>query len=116
MFLEIKENKLILPNAQIEFKYRIADNIIIPGCVVVMMGVPLNTDEVDNIQAISLNDGKLLWKVQSVKEYSPDVEETSPYVGMKLLKNGNISATNWFGMNYEISAKNGKILSSHLAK
>lgn len=116
MYLEIKENKLILPGAQVEFKYKIYDRILVSDCIIVMLDVSPESDEVNNIHAVSIKDGKILWTVQPVNEAFPDISQTSPYVGMKLLENGNISATNWVGMNYEISVKDGKILSSNLAK
>lgn len=115
MYLEIKDNKLILPKCEIEFKYKIEDTILVPDCIVVMLDVPLDAKEMNNIQAFSL-EGKKLWTVQSIKEVFPQVTKLSPYVGMRLMENGNISATNWIGMNYEISMKNGKILSSNFAK
>ena len=58
----------------------------------------------------------MFWKVQPLSEFNPKITHFSPYVGMTVLENGNISATNFFGMNYEISYKDGKILSSKMVK
>lgn len=115
MYLEVKDNKLILPKCEIEFEHLIYDYIVVPDCIILLIDSPADTDEVDNIQAVSF-DGKKLWTVQSVTEILPDVTKPSAYVGMKLMENGNISATNWVGMTYEISIKDGKILSSHFTK
>lgn len=41
---------------------------------------------------------------------------TTPYVGMSKNENGNINATNFYGICVEISSKDGKILSKTTAK
>ena len=115
MYLEIKENKLVLPKCEIEFKYKIYDTILIPDCIVILLDVPDNVKDDTNICAVNFN-GKKLWSVQAVCEAYPKITGKSSYVGMKRLENGNISATNWVGMTYEISIKDGKILSSHFTK
>ena len=45
-----------------------------------------------------------------------DTKFVSSYVGMDLLPNGNISASNYVGMTYEVSAKNGFLLSGRMSK
>ncbi len=115
MDISFVDNKLILPTAKLSFKYNIYSVAKIKGGVAVLLDIPTNSQEVDNIYAIDLN-GQKLWRVQSVKEFNPKITRFSPYVGMTLLKNGNISATNFFGLTYEISFKNGTLLSSRMTK
>lgn len=115
MDISFVDNKLILPTSKIAFKYNIYSVAKIKGGVAVLLDIPSNVEVYENIYALDLN-GKKIWKVQSVKEINPNIKRFSPYVGMSLLENGNISATTFYGLNYEISAKDGKILSSHMAK
>jgi len=116
MEIKFEENKLYLPVSKISFKQKIESIIQIKGGVVVLLDVPMNDNEnTNNIYALDFN-GKKLWKVQPLSEAFPKIKKFSPYVGMTLLENGNISATNFFGMNYEISVKNGYILSSKMVK
>ncbi len=115
MDINFVDNKLILPTSKLAFKYNIYSVAKIKGGVVVLLDIPNDSDVTENLYAIDLN-GQKLWKVQSVKEVNPKITKLSPYVGMSLLPNGNISATTFYGLNYEISAKDGKILSSKMAK
>lgn len=115
MDISFVDNKLVLPTSKIAFKYNIYSVAKIKGGVAVLLDIPSDVEVYENIYALDLN-GQKIWKVQSVKEINPNIKRLSPYVGMSLLANGNISATTFFGLNYEISAKDGKILSSHMAK
>ena len=54
--------------------------------------------------------------MQSVAKAYPEITQFSPYIGMTLLESGNISATNYFGVNYEISIEDGSILSKRMVK
>lgn len=115
MDITFADNKLILPASKIAFKYRIYSIAKIKGGVAVLLDIPADEEVTENIYALDLN-GQKIWKVQSVREFNPNIKHLSPYVGMSLLENGNISATTFFGLNYEISAKDGKILSSRMVK
>lgn len=109
------DNVLTLPNKTVKFPFDIDSMIVFNGVFVVLLDIPNEDNTIDNIYALNI-DGKKLWKVQSVNKVYPNITKFSPYVGMSLLENGNISATNYFGMNYEISIENGKILSKRMVK
>ena len=115
MDIEFEKNKLKLPFNKIAFKQNIESVLETKGHVIVLLDIPNDDDTIDNIFALDLN-GKKIWRVQPISEYNPNISQFSPYVGMALLENGNITATNYFGMSYEISITDGKILSSQLAK
>lgn len=109
------DNVLTLPNKTVKFPFDIDSMIVFNGVFVVLLDIPNEDNTIDNIYAFNI-DGKKLWKVQSVNKVYPNITKFSPYVGMSLLENGNISATNYFGMNYEISIENGTILSKRMVK
>lgn len=116
MDIKFEGNKLFLPASKIAFKYNIERIIQVKLGVIVLLDVPIDDeDNSNNIYTLDINGNKL-WKVQHLREAFPKIQKFSPYVGMTLLDNGNISATNYFGMNYEISIKNGQILSSRMVK
>jgi len=115
MDIKYEGNKLSLPFNKISFKQNIDKILEVKGRVVVLLDIPNDDDTIDNIFALDMT-GQKLWRVQSLSEFNPNISQFSPYVGMNLLENGNISATNYFGMNYEISISDGKILNSSLAK
>ena len=113
--ITIEENKLVLPTKTIPFRYKIAHIIQTKLRIFVLLDVPDTAKSFENIYALS-KSGDLVWVVQPLNLFNPKIKNFSPYVGMTLLENGNISATNFFGMNYEISVKNGKILSARMVK
>ena len=115
MDIEFEENKLKLPFNKVSFKQNIDNVLESKGRIIVLLDIPNDDDTVDNIFALDIN-GKKLWRVQQLSDFNPNITKFSPYVGMSLLENGNISATNYFGMSYEISIVDGKILNGFLSK
>lgn len=115
MDIKFEGNKLSLPFNKISFKHDIDNVIEAKGRIVVLLDIPNDDDTIDNIFALDIN-GKKLWRVQPLKEYNSNITQFSPYVGIGLLENGNITATNYFGMSYEISIADGKILNATLTK
>ena len=109
------DNVLTLPNKNVKFPYNIDSMIVYNGTFVVLLDIPNEDNTIDNIFALDI-EGKKLWRVQSVAKAYPDITQFSPYIGMSLLESGNISATNYFGVNYEISIEDGKILSKRMVK
>lgn len=115
MDIEFEGNKLKLPFNKVSFKQNIDRVLESKGRVIVLLDIPNEDDTLDNVFALDMT-GKKLWRIQPLKEFNPEISQFSPYVGINLLENGNISATNYFGMNYEVSITDGKILNGHLSK
>lgn len=113
--ITFNENKLVLPSKTIPFKYRIEQILETNLRVFVLLDIPDSVVDCENIYALT-KSGDLVWIVQHVNRFNPKVTKFSSYVGMRLLPNGNISATNFFGMTYEISGKNGMLLSAKMSK
>lgn len=112
----IDGKKLILPKKSVNFKFNVAQVYSVKGFYVVLLDIPNEVqDKNDNIYALT-EDGKPLWKVHVNPKINPDLKLSSPFVGMSFLSNGNISATSFYGINYEISVQDGSLLSSRLVK
>ncbi len=109
------DNVLTLPNKSVKFPFNIDSMLVYNGVFVVLLDIPNEDNTIDNIFALDI-DGKKLWRVQSVAKAYPEITQFSPYIGMTLLESGNISATNYFGVNYEISIEDGAILSKRMVK
>ena len=107
--IAFKGNELFLPNITVVFKHNIVSMYIYADKVVVLTDEPPESTNYKNIVAVSL-DGKPVWAVQSVNEAYPEIQDQSHFVGMYRLENGNLSAANFFGLVFEISEKDGKIL------
>lgn len=102
-------NKLFLPKKIVTFENNIESMYIYRDKVVVLIDEPMESPNYRNIVAVSL-EGKPVWFVQSITEAFPEITSQSHFVGMYRLENGNISAANFFGVVFEISEKDGKIL------
>lgn len=112
----IDGKKLILPKKSVHFKFNIAQVYYDNGLYVVLLDIPDDVEgKNDNIYALT-EDGEAKWKVHINQKINPDIKLTSPFVGMSVLDNGNISATSFYGLNYEISIEDGSLLSSRLVK
>ena len=88
MDIKFEENKLFLPVSKIAFKYNIESIIQVKLGVIVLLDMPMDSDDTNNIYAIDLN-GKKIWKIQPLNEVFPEIKKFTPYVGITLLKNGN---------------------------
>ena len=102
-------NKLFLQNKTLTFKHNIVSMYIYNDKVVVLIDEPPESPNYRNIAAVSL-EGEPMWVVQSVTEAYPEIKTESHFVGMFRLENGNLSAANFFGVVFEISEKDGKIV------
>ncbi len=113
--ITFSENKLILPSKTISFKYKIAQIIQTTLRIFVLLDIPDGVIDCENIYSMT-KTGDLVWIIQHINKFNPNIKFVSSYVGMALLPNGNISATNYVGMTYEVSAKNGFLLSGRMSK
>lgn len=113
--ISFEDNKLNINDKSISFELNIYNAIILDDKVVVMLDVPNDNPLMENIIAFSF-DGQPIWTVQPFKEKFPEIKMTTPYVGIFKRDNGNINATNFYGICVEISAENGKILSKSTSR
>ena len=113
--VSFNENKLNIDDKSISFDFNIYNAITLEDKVVVMLDIPNESPVLENVIAFSF-DGQPVWTVQPFKEKFPEIKMTTPYVGMSKNENGNINATNFYGICVEISSKDGKILSKTTAK
>ena len=75
--------------------------------VIVLLSIPFNVDEIDNIYAVSL-DCKINWKVESLSIINPNGNNL-PYENM-FLNNEELTATDFYGRRYFINTINGTII------
>ena len=112
--LKIQENKLYIGTKVLTYKYNISNVLYADNKLIILFDIPEN-ELLENIFAIT-TDGKVSWQVQSVAKAYPDIQKTTPFVGISLMENGNIAAANYYGLVFEISINDGKILSKQTGK
>ena len=113
--ISFEKNKLNINDKSISFDLNIYDVITLEDKAVVMLDVPNDNPMMENIIAFNF-EGQPVWKVQPFKEKFPEIKMTTPYVGMFKREDGNINATNFYGICVEISSKDGKILSKSTSR
>lgn len=97
----------------LQFDDPIRDIKIIGDLAVVLLSVPFESDETDNLYAVGA-DGKIRWRSQRLKERFPN-EKLLAYEQMAVLEN-KIAATDFYGRRYSIDPENGKILGRDFVK
>lgn len=111
--IKINKNKLRIDKKIMEFKYDIRDAKVIDNQIIVLLSIPFNVDEIDNIYAVSL-DCKITWKVESLSIINPNGNNL-PYENM-FFNNGELTATDFYGRRYFINIADGTIEKRDIVK
>ncbi|WP_040214613.1 hypothetical protein [Clostridium polynesiense] len=80
--IKINGKELNIDNKTIKFKYDIRDTKVVNNQVIVLLSIPFNDHEIDNIYSVSL-DGKIKWRVESLNLINLNGENL-PYENMFL--------------------------------
>lgn len=110
--IRFEHNLLYLPDTMLTFDYEIAQAIVSGESVIVLLDIPPEEEIYRNIYSFKF-DTTLLWQIQDVRDVYPQIKEQCTFVGISPMANGNILAVNFFGINFEVSVKDGKILAKH---
>ncbi len=112
MALEVlcRKNNLFINGKPMKFDYEVGNAFVVDNKIVFLLRIPNGDPTLKNIYCLS-EDCQFLWQVQSQVEAFPEVKEELPFEGMTLRENGNISAYDFFGRDFDIDPTTGKILS-----
>lgn len=111
--IKVNKNELSIDSKIIKFNYDIRDTKVDNNQVIVLLSIPFNVDEIDNIYAVSL-DCKINWKVESLSIINPNGNNLA-YENM-FLNNDELTATDFYGRRYFINTTNGKISKKDIVK
>ncbi|KHD38183.1 hypothetical protein NL50_01355 [Clostridium acetobutylicum] len=111
--IKINKNILIINNIYVEFDYNIRDAKLLGDLIIVLLSVPFDKTEFDNLYAIS-KQGKLVWRVQGLNTVFPN-QNNLPYEQMSVNENV-ITATDFYARRYFINPLNGNINKSDIVK
>ena len=114
---EVYNNKLIVNGFEIEFDYDIADVKYMDKVYVVLLHIPNEVNEVDNIYGVD-HMARLLWRIESpIAAYNITPSEqgynylvSSTYVHMYMDSEGVFTANTFFSIKYTFDHKTGKLL------
>lgn len=107
--IQFRKNTLFVDKKPLNFDFEVGNAFECNNNIVFLLKIPYDDDTLRNIYCVS-NNCRFLWQVQSVKEVFSDLSDELPFEGMSLNDNGNISAYDFYGRNFEINPLNGNIL------
>ena len=111
--IKVNGSELSIDGKTIKFKYDIRDTKVVNNQVIVLLSIPFNDNELDNIYAVSL-DAKINWRVESLNLINPNGNNL-PYENM-FLNNEELTATDFYGRRYFINIINGTIIKKDIVK
>ncbi|MBR1943525.1 hypothetical protein IJ843_07305 [bacterium] len=110
--IRFEHNLLYLPDTMLTFDYEITQAIVAGESVIVLLDIPPEEGIYRNIYSFGF-DTHLIWQIQDVTEAYPQITHQCTFVGISPMENGNVLAVNFFGINFEVSVADGKILAKH---
>lgn len=105
--IKIHENALYINDELVTFDFNIDTLIIMDTKIIVLLDIPYDSSELDNIYAVDLK-GKIIWRVEkAAKKYSKLRHD--PYVGISMLDD-KLLARQFYGQRYIIDPDTGKLI------
>lgn len=93
-------------NNGFDFEYDIRSVIQYKGKHIVLLGIPFNKDNINNIYCLD-EQANLVWQSEDLKKLYPELKNL-PYEQMGI-KDDIIFASDFYGRNYKINVGDGKI-------
>jgi outer membrane protein assembly factor BamB len=104
---KIKNNRIEINSSMYDFKFDIRTVIQYKNNYIVLLSIPFNDSEINNVYCLNSN-AELLWQSQDLSSLYQNSKNLLPYEQMRM-KDGYIYASDFYGRNYKINANNGKI-------
>ncbi|EHI97938.1 hypothetical protein CDLVIII_1238 [Clostridium sp. DL-VIII] len=111
--IKINENILTINTIDVRFDHNIRDVKICGELIIVLLAIPFNETELDNLYAIS-KYGKTVWRVQGLNKVFPN-QNNLPYEQMNVKEN-EITVTDFYARRYFINPLNGNIEKRDIGK
>lgn len=105
------------------FEYNIQDVILWDEIYIVLLSIPNEVNEMDNIYGVNIRGG-IIWKIENpIKAFKLNKDEqgydylaASIYVHMHMNAEGVFTANTFSGMRYVFDYKTGKLLKQELSR
>lgn len=111
--VKIDGDILEVNGVSISFNYSIRDTKVIDEDIIVLLKIPYNDTQIDNIYCVD-NYGCIKWQVESLSILYPN-QNNLPYEQMNY--NGkDLTATDFYGRKYYINIADGKIEKREIVK
>ncbi|WP_423832018.1 hypothetical protein ACO4C2_01465 [Streptococcus equinus] len=106
------KNCIIVAGKKIIFDFDIRTIINLKDCILVLLSIPFNSNSLNNIYAISLKTGEVIWKVASCDKWKNPL----PYENMSQISEDQLVATDFYARKVIIDVKTGKIIETGISK
>lgn len=113
--VQYRKKTLVIDKKTLNFDYEVGNAFCVDDNIIFLLKIPYDKDTLKNIYCMS-KDCQFLWQVQSVLDSYPELNVELPFEGMTKRSNGNISAYDFYGRNFEIDSNNGKFLGYKIVK
>lgn len=100
-------------NNTFRFEYDIRNVIQYKGNFIVLLGIPFNREEINNIYCLD-NQANLLWQSEDLDILYPK-KKNLPYEQMGI-KEDAVFASDFYGRNYKINVQTGKVEGCSIVK
>ena len=123
MNCETSEKTLKTKSFEVNFDYNISEVKYWDGIFVVLLDIPVGTNEIDNVYGVD-SSGKVVWRIENAAR-AFSVDENAPwyntyaqniYVGINLSADGILVAFSHQSMKYTVDCKTGKLLDETFTK
>lgn len=113
MMIKWDNNEIELEGKKVSFPFDIDHVIAYNETFLILLNIPENEDEINNIYCVDQN-GRLLWQSEDLNEVRKGMLNL-PYEAMEI-KGEYLFAADFYGRCYKIDPKDGKVLECKLKK
>jgi len=111
---QYEKNHIEINNSSYDFEFDIRTVIQYKETYVVLLAIPFNKTEINNIYCLDAN-ANLVWRAEDFSVRYPELKNLLPYEQMGI-KDDIIFASDFYGRNYRINVNNGKIDGVNIVK
>lgn len=109
----IINNKIEINDSSVEFMYLIKSAKAVDDRIIVLLEIPYDIDEADNLYCLSKN-GTIIWQSQHLHELYP-TERILLYEQI-IINDREIIASDFYGRRYFVNFENGFIIKREISK
>lgn len=101
-------------NKSYDFEFDIRSVIQYKENYIVLLGIPFNKAEINNIYCLDAQ-AKLLWQSEDLSILHPELKNLLPYEQIGV-KDGALFASDFYGRSYKINVESGKVEEINVVK
>lgn len=105
---QYKERYIEINGNRFEFEYEIRTVAQYKENVIVLLGIPFNVTEINNIYCLDAQ-ANLMWQSEDLEIYYSKIKNLLPYEQMSI-KEDMILASDFYERKYKINVNSGKII------